>query len=184
MRDLRGKTLAIVGAGNIGQNIARLAKAFGMQVLGCRRRPRVTPHVDEICGCADLKPMLARADIVAVAAPFVPDTDGMLGPDEFKAMRPGALYINVSRGAIAQESALLDSLRSGHLAGAGLDVFTAEPLPREHPFWSMPNVLVSPHYSGETVNLSAEPCRRFARNLHNWLGRHPIEGVVDLDLGY
>jgi phosphoglycerate dehydrogenase-like enzyme len=133
---------------------------------------------------ADLHVMLAEADHLAVAAPLTAHTEGMLGPAEFDALRPGTVYINISRGAIAQEAALLDGLRSGKVAAAGLDVFATEPLPADHPFWSMPQVLVSPHYSGETVNQSAEPAARFERNLAAWTTGRELEGLVDLHWGY
>src|SRR5262249_15575959 len=111
-------------------------------------------------------------------------TEGMLGPAEFAAMKRGVICVNVSRGAIAEERALLDALRSGQVAAAGLDVFATEPLPADHPLWTMPQVILSPHYSGETSNLSAWPAERFARNLRAWwLGRE-LEGVVDLEWGY
>jgi len=184
MRDIHGKTLAVVGLGNIGQNIARLAKAFGMRVVGCRRTLRPTPFTDRVYGPGEVCVMLADADYVVVAAPFTRETDGMLGPAEFQAMKPGAFFINVSRGGIAQEPALLEALRSGRLAGAGLDVFAVEPLAADHPLWTMPNVLVSPHYSGERVNFSSLPAQRFTRNLHAWLAGRPLEGIVNLELGY
>jgi phosphoglycerate dehydrogenase-like enzyme len=184
MRDLHGKTLAVVGLGNIGQNIARLAKGFGMRVVGVRRTPRPTPFTDRVYPVAEMKPMLAEADYIAVAAPLTKETDGMLGTAEFQAARQGAFYINVSRGSIAQEAALLEGLRSGRIAGAGLDVFAVEPLPAEHPFWTMRNVVVSPHYSGETTNTGALPAQRFARNLRNYLAARDLEGPVNLDLGY
>jgi D-2-hydroxyacid dehydrogenase (NADP+) len=184
MRDLHDKTLAIVGVGNIGQNIARLARGFGMQILGCRRRQGATPYVDQVFAPHEIKTMLAQADYVAVAAPYIPKTDGLLGLEEFAAMKPGAIYVNVSRGAVAQEGALLAALQSGKIAAAGLDVFAVEPLPAEHSFWAMPNVLVSPHYSGETVNNSRLPALRFARNLRAWLTNSNLEGTVDLDHGY
>ena len=184
MRDLHGKTIAVVGLGNIGQNIARLSKALGMRVVGCRRTPRSTPFTDRVYELADLKTMLAEAEYVAVAAPLTRETEGMLGSAEFKAMRPGAFFINVSRGPVAQDAALVAALQSGHLAGAGLDVFADEPLPPEHPLWAMPNVVVSPHYSGETVNTSALPAQRFTRNLRNWLAGRELEGNVNLELGY
>jgi phosphoglycerate dehydrogenase-like enzyme len=185
MADLHGRTLALVGAGNIGQHIARLARAYGMRVLGCRRRERETPFVDRVYPRGELRAMLAEADFVAVAAPLTARTEGMLGPEEFRAMKRGAFYVNVSRGGVAQEAALLEALRSGHLAGAGLDVFAVEPLPEEHPLWTMPQVVISPHYSGEVVNNSALPSERFARNLRSWLATGlPGEGVVDLEWGY
>ena len=99
-------------------------------------------------------------------------------------MKRGVFYINVSRGAVAQEPALLAALRSGHVAGAGLDVFAVEPVAQDHPFWSMPQVIVSPHYCGETINQSALPSERFARNLRSWLAGREMEGVVNLELGY
>lgn len=184
MRDLHAKTIAVVGLGNIGQNIARLAKAMGMRVVGCRRTPRPTPFTDRVYPLADMKAMLAEAEYVAVAAPLTRETDGMLGAVEFKAMRQGAFYINVSRGPVAQEAALVDALQSGRLGGAGLDVFAVEPLPAEHPLWTMPNVVISPHFSGETVNNSALPAQRFTRNLRNWLANRDLEGTVNLELGY
>jgi len=184
MRDLHGKTLAIIGLGNIGQNIARLARAFGMRILGSRRRPRSTPFVDEVLGPKEMKGMLAEADYVAVAAPLVPGTEGILGQEEFEAIKPRAIFINVSRGPVVDEPSLLAALRSGKIVAAGLDVFTVEPLPPHHPFWTMPNVLVSPHYSGDTVNNSHLPAQRLVRNLHSWLADLEMEGIVDLDLGY
>jgi phosphoglycerate dehydrogenase-like enzyme len=184
MSDLRGRTLAILGLGNIGRNIARLGRACGMRVVGCRRTDRYLPDVDRLYLRGELHAMLAEADYLAVAAPLTSHTEGMLGPAEFAALRPGAVYVNVSRSGIAQEPALLEALRQGRVAAAGLDVFAAEPLPPEHPFWDMPQVVVSPHYSGETVNSSPRPAGRFARNLHAWLTGGAMEGVVDLEWGY
>ena len=184
MTDLHGKTLGVVGLGNIGRHIARLARAFGMRVVGCRRVPRHTPYVDQLYAGAELHAMLGEADYVAVAAPLTKITGGILGPAEFAAMKRGVRYINVSRGPVAQEQALLAALQSGHVAAAAMDVFAVEPLPQDHPFWAMPNVVISPHYSGETVNNSSLPAERFARNLRAWLAGRELEGVVDLEHGY
>lgn len=184
MRDLHGKTLAIVGLGNIGQNIARLARPHGMRVLGCRRTNRIAAFVDRQFPINEMPGMFSEADYVAVAAPLTRHTEGMLGPKEFAAMKPGAIYINVSRGGVAQEKVLLDALHSGHIAAAGLDVFAVEPLPADHPFWAMPQVLVSPHFSGEIVNQSSLPAERFVRNLSSWFAGKDLEGRVDLDFGY
>jgi phosphoglycerate dehydrogenase-like enzyme len=184
MTDLHGKTLALVGVGNIGQHLARLGKACGMRTLGCRRLPRLTPCMDRIYPPAELRDMLAEADYVAVTAPLTCHTEGMLGSAEFAAMKRGVIYINVSRGSVAQEKALLEALQSGQVAAAGLDVFAVEPLPPEHPFWSMPQVFVSPHFSGETVNQSSLPVERFKRNLRTWLSGGDLEGRVNLEWGY
>jgi phosphoglycerate dehydrogenase-like enzyme len=142
------------------------------------------PGVDRVFPHTQLHAMLAEADHLAVAAPLTTQTEGMLGRAEFEALRPGAIYINVSRGAIAQEAALLEALNSSKVAAAGLDVFATEPLPIDHPFWSLPQVLVSPHYSGETVNQSSQPVARFERNLAAWSTGHGLEGLVDLEWGY
>lgn len=184
LRDLHGHTLAILGLGNIGRAIGRLARGFGMRVIGCRRTPEPVPGVDQVYGPNALRAMLRDADHLAVAAPWTKETEGMLGHEEFAALKAGAFYINVSRGNVAREEALLAALQSGHLAGAGLDVFTVEPLAPGHPFWSMPNVLISPHYSGETVNTGPLPAQRFVRNLNAWLAGRPLEGMVRLEHGY
>ncbi|MFN4258577.1 MAG: D-2-hydroxyacid dehydrogenase [Gemmataceae bacterium] len=184
MFDLPGKTLAIIGLGNIGQSLARVGKRHGLRVVGCRRVPCWVPRVDQVYPLSDLHAMLAEADIVAVTTPLTPATEGLLGPREFAAMKRGVLFVNVSRGAIAQEEALLDALRSGQVRGAALDAYAVEPLPAAHPFWAMPQVIVSPHYSGETVNLSSLPSERFLRNLRADLQGRELEGMVDLEQGY
>jgi phosphoglycerate dehydrogenase-like enzyme len=184
LTDLHGRTLAVVGLGDIGRSIARLGRAYGMRVVGCRRSDATTLGVDRVYPCRELRAMLAEADVVAVAAPLTAATTGMLGPAEFAAMTRGVVYVNVSRGAVAQEAALVEALHSGHVVAAGLDVFAVEPLPPEHPFWTMPQVVVSPHYSGETINRSPRPAERFARNLISWEDGREMEGVVDLAAGY
>jgi phosphoglycerate dehydrogenase-like enzyme len=184
MSDLQGRTLAVIGLGNIGLGIARLARAYGMRVLGCRRTDRPAPGVDRVYGRKDLHEMLGEADYVAVAAPLTAQTEGMLGPAEFAAMKRGAVYINVSRGGVAQEPALLAALQAGQVVAAGLDVFAVEPLAPDHPLWSLPQVIVSPHYSGETINYSSRPAERFARNLRAWSEGRDLEGKVNLEWGY
>jgi phosphoglycerate dehydrogenase-like enzyme len=184
MVDLHGRTLAILALGNIGQSVARLARAYGLRVIGCRRTAAPAPFVDQVYPVTELHAMLAVADFVVVTAPLTARTEGLLGAAEFAAMKPGVFYVNVSRGAIACEEALLAALRSGHVAAAGLDAFAVEPLPAGHPFWSLPQVLISPHVSGETINQSARPAERFARNLAAWVTGRPLEGTVDLEQGY
>lgn len=184
MCDLGGRTVAIVGIGNIGSAVARLARAYGMRTIGCRRTDKPSVHLDRLYPPGELNAMLTEADYVVVAAPLTNQTEGMLGAAEFKAMKPGCIYINVSRGPVAQEPALLAALQSGSIAGAGLDVYSTEPLPAGHPFWTMPQVVVSPHYSGEVINQSSRPLERFLRNLHAWKAGKPLEGKVDLEWGY
>ena len=184
MADLHGKTVAIVGLGDVGRATARLARAFGMRVVGCRRTDADTHDVDQVYPCSQLLAMLAEGDHVVVAAPLTPQTEGLLGRDAFAAIKKGAIFINVSRGPVADEAALLDALRTGQVAAAGLDVFAVEPLLADHPFWTMPQVVITPHCSGETVNRSDHPGRRFSRNLAAWLAHRPLEGLVDLKWGY
>jgi D-2-hydroxyacid dehydrogenase (NADP+) len=184
MRDLHGHTLAIVGLGDIGRNIARLAKAFGMRVIGCKRTMTQCPYADQLYPNTELAAMFAEADHIAIAAPLTRSSEGMVGLDALRAVRRGAILVNVSRGPIVQEKALIEVLGSGHLGGAGLDVFTVEPLPKDHPFWTMPNVVVSPHYSGETLNNSSMPAKRFLRNLRAFQEGTLQEGLVNVDEGY
>jgi phosphoglycerate dehydrogenase-like enzyme len=184
MTDLAGKTVAVIGMGNIGQAIARLAKAYGMRVVGCRRSDRPTPFADRIYPLAELCALLAEGDYVVVATPLTTASTSLLCAKEFAAMKPGAFFVNVSRGKVADEQALLGALRSGRLAGAALDVFHVEPLPDDHPLWDMDNVVISPHYSGDTVNHSSLPMERFTRNLRAWLEGRPLAGLVDLGRGY
>lgn len=184
MRDLHGHTLAILGLGDIGCNIARLARAFGMRVVGCKRTMSPCPYADQLYPNTELAAMFAEADHVAIAVPLTRHTEGMVGLDALTALQARAILVNVSRGPIVQEKAMIDVLRSGHLGGAGLDVFAVEPLPKDHPFWTMPNVVVSPHFSGETLNNSAMPAKRFLRNLRAFQDGNLQEGLVNVDEGY
>jgi phosphoglycerate dehydrogenase-like enzyme len=120
MVDLHGKTMAVIGLGNIGQHIARLGRSLGMRVVGCRRNPCATFCVDLVVPPGELRNVLPEADYVVVAAPLTENTEGLFRATEFQAMKRGAYFINVSRGAVADEQALLESLRSGHIAAAGL----------------------------------------------------------------
>ena len=142
--ELTGLTVGIIGLGSIGAEVARLAKAFRMRVIGMRRTPRATDDVDELC---DLATLCARSDFVVLAAALTADNRGMLGEPELRAMRPTAWLINVARGALIQEDMLVRALSEGWFAGACLDVFEREPLPPESPLWAMPNVVVTPHNS-------------------------------------
>ncbi len=184
MSNLSRKTLALVGLGDIGRAVARLAQSFGMQVLGTRRHPQPTSYVDHVFPVSELHNMLPEADFVVVTVPLTPETETLLGEAELALMKPGVFLVNVSRGAVVDEGALLKFLQTGHIAGAALDVFTQEPLPANHPFWTLPQVIISPHYCGDTVNNSSLPLERFTRNLRAWQKGEPFEHIVNLDLGY
>jgi phosphoglycerate dehydrogenase-like enzyme len=147
--DLHGMRLGVVGLGAIGHEVARLAMTLGMEVVGLRR----TVRGDETCETwpnTRLPDLLAWADAIAVTAPLTHDTRGMFDAAAFAAMRPGSWFVNVGRGEIVDESALVEALLSDHLGGAGLDVFATEPLPADSPLWVLPKVIITPHSSGTT----------------------------------
>ncbi|WP_270935556.1 D-2-hydroxyacid dehydrogenase [Falsiroseomonas oryzae] len=149
--ELGGKTLLVVGIGRIGGRLARLAKAFGMTVIGLRRDPaNGAEGADEIHAMSALKAQLPRADYVALTCALTEETRGLMDAAAFAAMKPGATLVNVARGRVCDEAALVAALQSGHIGQAALDVTADEPLPAASPLWTMPNVLITPHTGGET----------------------------------
>jgi phosphoglycerate dehydrogenase-like enzyme len=176
--DLAGMRLGIVGMGSIGGEVARLAAAFEMEVIGLRRHPRG----DEPCTTwtADALPeLLAWADAVVVSAPLTEATRGMFDATAFATMRPGAWFVNVGRGEVVDEAALVDALARGHLGGAGLDVFVAEPLPHDSPLWSLPNVIVTPHSSGITERSRRRSIDLFVDNFGRHTRGEPLRNIVN-----
>lgn len=149
--ELGGKTLLVVGIGRIGGRLARLAKAFDMKVVGLRQDPsKGSEGADEIHGMDQLHAQLGRADIVALTCALTPETRGLINAAAFAAMKPGATLVNVARGAVCDEAALIAALASGQVGQAALDVTTEEPLAGASPLWAMPNVFITPHTGGET----------------------------------
>ncbi|MGK7867377.1 D-2-hydroxyacid dehydrogenase [Falsiroseomonas sp. E2-1-a20] len=149
--ELGGKTLLVVGIGRIGGRLARLAKAFDMKVVGLRQDPsKGSEGADEVHGMGELHAQLPRADIVALCCALTPETRGLMGSTEFAAMKPGATLVNVARGAVCDEAALVSALASGQVGQAALDVTAEEPLAGASPLWAMPNVFITPHTGGET----------------------------------
>jgi D-2-hydroxyacid dehydrogenase (NADP+) len=150
-QELGGKTLTIVGLGRIGIRLATLARVFDMRVVGVRRTARPEPGAaDQVVAQGDLAQALARADVVALTCPLTPETEGLIGAAALSALKPGALLINVARGKVVDETALLTALANGRVRAAALDCFPEEPLPAQSPFWALPNVIVTPHAAGET----------------------------------
>jgi D-2-hydroxyacid dehydrogenase (NADP+) len=150
-QELGGKTLVIVGLGRIGMRLAALARAFEMRVIGVRRTARPEPGLaDEVVAQADLAQALARADVAALTCPLTSETEGLIGAAALAAMKPGALLINVARGKVVDEAALLGALADGRVRAVALDCFPEEPLAPESAFWTAPNVLITPHTAGET----------------------------------
>jgi len=182
-----GKTMGIVGYGDIGRAAARLAKALDMRVLALRRRPeqsRGDPLVDEVVGNERLLDLMARSDYVVVAAPLTPDTRGLVSAQAIAAMKPDAVMINVGRGAIIDEPALIDALRHKRIRGAALDVFAEEPLPAGHPMYGLDNLLLSPHCADHTRTWIDDAMVFFTGNLERFLRGEPLRNVVEKRLGY
>jgi phosphoglycerate dehydrogenase-like enzyme len=171
--ELAGRTMAIIGPGRIGRDVARVARAFRMRVAAMGRDSDAARAeslgVDRLYGRAELHLMLAEADCLVVCAPLTPETEDLLGAAEFAAFKPGAIFVNIGRGAIVDEDALLRGLRDGRIAFAALDVFREEPLPADSPFWDMPNVLINPHSASTVATENAKIAELFVRNLGHYL---------------
>ncbi len=182
---LEGRTIVVVGIGGIGSEIAKRAKAFGMRVWATRRSQAPKPdYVDRVELSGELLKLLPEADVVAIAAPLTPETHGLFNKEAFAALKSGAYLVNIARGAIVDSDELVAALRSGKLAGAGLDVTDPEPLPADSPLWEMRNVLITPHIAGH-AEVTAE--RRWAlvrENLRRFAAGEPLLNVVDKQAGY
>jgi glyoxylate/hydroxypyruvate reductase len=181
--DLAGRTLAVVGVGRIGAAVARLGQALGMHVLGVKRTLEgVTPAVlgcDELYGPQDLPAVLRRAEYLVLITPHTSETEQMIGAAELALLPPGAVLINIGRGSLIDEDALIAVLHSGQLGGAALDVFAVEPLPASSPLWSMPNVLISPHSGSTSDRENARLTDLFCENLRRYLAGAPLRNVLD-----
>lgn len=185
IRRLRGTTALVVGAGSIGTETGALLAAAGLRVRGIARTPRpAAAPFEAIGGPDDLLDELSVADHVVNVLPITPATRGVFDAAAFAAMKPGAVFVNIGRGATVDETALIEALRGGMIAGAALDVFEVEPLPAESPLWRMPNVLVSPHHAGDHEGWEGDVVDVFVENLRRFLAGDPLKGVVDVGLGY
>lgn len=184
-RALAGDTLLVAGMGGIGREIAKRGKAFGMEVLATVRTPRRAPaYVDELGTAEDLDRFLARADVVAIALPLTPETRGLFDAARIGRMKKGAMLINIARGGIVDTEALVAALRSGHLAGAGLDVTDPEPLPAGHVLWSLDNVVITPHVAGRAELTLERRMGIFRENAMRFGAGRPLHNVVDKQAGY
>jgi phosphoglycerate dehydrogenase-like enzyme len=178
-RDLQGQTAVIVGLGHIGKEIARLARVLGLKVIGIRRSPRLAEDpVDELYAPDRLPHVLPRADWLILACPLSPETKGLVDRNVLAALPRGARLINIARGELVDEAALLEVLRSQHLGGAYLDVFQQEPLPADSPFWDMPNVYVTPHNSAAAAGNDERVYQIFVQNLARWSRSEPLLNEV------
>ncbi len=186
--ELSGKTVGIVGLGAIGGQVARLAKAFGMRVIATRRsatrRQERAGEADELVPPGDLPYLLSESDYVVVAVPLTAETRHLIGEKELRAMKPSVVIINVSRGAVVDEAALVRGLQEGWIAGAALDVFAREPLPPDSPLWTMDNVIITPHVAGSMPGYMERAVELFCDNLRRYLAGEPLRNVVDVRRGY
>ncbi|MYA85201.1 MAG: D-2-hydroxyacid dehydrogenase [Acidimicrobiaceae bacterium] len=181
---LAGSTVCVIGLGTLGSAIAWRCAALGMRVVGVRQHPdRPCPNVSEVFGPEALVAAVAEADHVVGALPGGATTRGLISREVLAAMKPGAYLYNVGRGPSVDETALVERLAGGHLAGAGLDVFAVEPLPDDSPLWAMENVIVTPHMAGYTWDYADELCDVFAANLARHSAGEPLHHVVDLSPG-
>ena len=185
LRELDGQTLFLIGVGEIGRETARLAKAFGMRTVGIRRSQGPPPeHVDEVHGPDRLAELAGRADAMVVSLPLTEETAGMIDRATIGRLPPSCIFVNIGRGGVVDEPALIEALRERRIAGAALDVFATEPLPQDSPLWDLPNVLVTPH----AVALSARENERivelFVANLRRYLDGEPLAKVVEPGVYY
>jgi len=178
----RGKTLGVAGLGAVGAAVARLGAAVRMRVVGYSRQPTALAEVEAWFPSGDFGGFLGAADFVVLTLPATPQTRHIVNREGLPRMRPGAWLLNLSRGALIDEAALIDGLRRGQPAGAVLDVFETEPLPRDHPFWEMPNAIVTSHQSGAVV--PEEVVEHFAENLGRYRAGQPLVNEIDLERGY
>lgn len=185
--ELHGSTMGIVGLGEIGRAAAERAKALGMRVIAIRRRPDLSGSdslLDGVYPPSELHALLRESDYVVVAAPNTPSTKGMIGEAEFAVMKPTAVIINVGRGPVIVESAIIKALQERRIRGAALDVFDEEPIPAGHPFWTLDNLLLSPHCADHTVGWLELAVNMFVRNFEHFIKGEPLENIVDKQAGY
>lgn len=181
---LRGRTMGILGLGTIGTELARRAAAFGMRVWGVRRSGAAVPGVDRVVGPQAIDEVLRVADVLAITLPLTPETRGLVAARELALLPRGAFVVNVGRGGLVDEAALAAAIQSGHLAGAGLDVFEQEPLPPSSPLWHLPGVIITPHVGGSSPGFLDRAVPFFCENLRRYIVGEPLLNRVDVARGY
>jgi len=186
-RMLEGQTLGIVGYGSIGRAAAERAKAFRMKIAALRRKSALLqsePLVDVGYAQDQLRELMAASDYILVSTPLTAETRGLIGVSEIVAMKPSAVIINVGRGPVINEAAMIHALQSGAIRGAALDVFDVEPLPSDHPFWKMPNVLLSPHTADRVEGFLTPALDCFLDNLSRFRSGASLRNIVEKKAGY
>jgi phosphoglycerate dehydrogenase-like enzyme len=186
VRTLHGRRMAIVGLGAIGLEVSRIAAVLGMRVSAIRRRADLPapPSVDEVLPPDRLNELLARTDVILLSAPLTAETTRLIDQAALQHVRRGAFLINVGRGKLVDDDAVVQALRDGRLGGAALDVFTREPLDRSSPYWDLPNVIVTPHIAGAMEDYWTPLVELFSENLRRFERGEPLLNVVDKAAGY
>ena len=185
--ELRGRTLGIVGLGAIGEAAAQRAAAFDMRVVAIRRSipaPCARAGIERLLPPASLHELLRESDYVVLSVPLTNETEGLIGEAEFRAMKPGAVLINVARGRVIDQTALIGALQSGRLGGAALDVHDPEPLPADSPLWDLDRVILTPHVSGSAGRHNERIAELFCENLRRYVAGEPLRNVVDRARAY
>ena len=181
---LTGKTLGILGIGAIGQEVARIAAALGLRVIGTRRRPEPVAHVAEVLPAARTPEVLAQSDFLLLLLPATPETDNFINAERLAMMKPGAWLLNFGRGHVIKDADLVAAVKAKKIAGAMLDVFRQEPLPSDHPFWTTEGIIVLPHIGGPHPQRDKVVARLFVENLGRFLDGKPLKESVDRKAGY
>jgi phosphoglycerate dehydrogenase-like enzyme len=183
--ELRDATIVVFGMGSIGGEIARLASAVGMRVVGVRRKPSSPgAGIDRVVASDRLADVVGEADYLAIAAPLTSATRGAISREVISRMKPTAWIMNIARGAIVDEPAMIEALQAKRIAGAALDVFETEPLPPESPLWKLENVVITPHNSGSSPRAGERTLALFAENLRRYKAGEPLINRVDYEAGY
>ena len=179
-----GKTVLILGLGNTGQAVAARSKLMGLKTLGVRANPKDTPHVDEVHSMIGLDALWERADFLVVCVPLLESTRGLVNQAAFNRMKSSAVVIDISRGGVIEESALISALDRGKIRGAGLDVFSTEPLAKGHRLWDYENVIITPHCSAVYAGWDLKSVEMFAENLTRYRQGQALWNIVDPARGY
>jgi phosphoglycerate dehydrogenase-like enzyme len=184
IKELTDSTLLIIGAGNIGQEIAARAKPFNLKIYGSRRHPQPLPNFDKVVGADEWKPLLPEVDYVVVATPLTTETKSLIDENVLRSLPPHAYLMNIARGGIVDEPALIKALTAGWIAGAALDTVIEEPLSPESPLWSVPNLFITPHCTAHSPRGKERSLALFLDNLQRYKNGQPLRNVVDVEAGY
>jgi len=182
--ELYGKTILILGVGEIGKRVAFIAKAFGCKTIGIKRNVEKIKYLDEIYSIKDLNKQLPKADYIILCLPSTSKTENIISEPQLKLMKSSAILINIGRGTAINDNDLIHALKSKQIAGAALDVFRQEPLPSTNPFYSLDNILITPHHSGSTLEYDKRSVEIFCNNLKAFLSKKPMPTLVNKKEGY